>query len=69
MWRICGVVTAVLLLLKITSIINISLLWVLSPFWISELLWLMWFMIKEILEDIKKKNEKQKRYGRKRTWI
>lgn len=55
MWRICGAVTAVLLLLKITSIINISLLWVLSPFWISELLWLMWFMIKEILEDIKKK--------------
>lgn len=54
MWRICGTVTAVLLLLKVTIIPDMSLLWVLSPFWIGELLWLIWFVIKEILENIKK---------------
>ena len=43
----------VFIVLKLTSNIDWSWIWVLSPFWITESIWLVFFFMRQISEFIK----------------
>jgi len=52
MTKICFVSIAVLILLRISGLMNIDWIWILSPLWIRELVWMMKYMIVIIMEEI-----------------